>query len=182
MAAKIAIVYSSRHGHVRAIAERFLESGASVSLWDMDAELTAATAGQLSSKGRVQAVAVDVSKLAAVEAATAETTQALGGIDILVANAGITGPNFKTWEYPPEEFARVVEVDLLGVFYCCRAIVPLMRAQKYGRIVTISSVAGKEGNPNAPARPATSPPDTRCRRSMSFPSCRRTPVQMVSRA
>jgi NAD(P)-dependent dehydrogenase (short-subunit alcohol dehydrogenase family) len=99
----------------------------------------------------VQAIAVDVAKLAAVEAATVETTQALGGIDILVANAGITGPNFETWEYPPEEFARVVEVDLLGVFYCCRAIVPLMRAQKYGRIVTISSVAGKEGNPNAPA-------------------------------
>jgi NAD(P)-dependent dehydrogenase (short-subunit alcohol dehydrogenase family) len=146
-----AVVTGGAQGFGRAIAERFLESGASVSLWDMDGELTAATAGQLSSKGQVRAVAVDVSKLAAVEAATAETTQAFGGIDILVANAGITGPNFKTWEYPPEEFARVVEVDLLGVFYCCRAIVPLMRAQKYGRIVTISSVAGKEGNPNASA-------------------------------
>jgi 3-oxoacyl-[acyl-carrier protein] reductase len=94
---------------------------------------------------------VDVSKLPAVEAATAQTAQVFGGIDILVANAGITGPNFKMWEYPPEEFARVVEVDLLGVFYCCRAIVPLMRAQNYGRIVAISSVAGKEGNPNASA-------------------------------
>ncbi len=138
-------------GFGRAIAERFVESGASVSLWDMDADLTAATAAQLSAKGRVHAVAVDVSKLPAVEAATAQTAQALGGIDILVANAGITGPNLKTWEYPPEEFARVVDVDLLGVFYCCRAIVPLMRAQNYGRIVTISSVAGKEGNPNASA-------------------------------
>jgi 3-oxoacyl-[acyl-carrier protein] reductase len=146
-----AVVTGGAQGFGRAIAERFLESGACVSLWDMDADLTAVTTGQLSAKGRVQAVAVDVSKLAAVEAAAAQTAQAFGGIDILVANAGITGPNFKTWEYPAEEFARVVEVDLLGVFYCCRAIVPIMRAQKYGRIVVVSSVAGKEGNPNASA-------------------------------
>ena len=145
------MVTGAAQGFGRAIAERFLESGALVSLWDMDAELTAATAGELSSKGRVHAVAVDVSNLATVEAATAQTAQAFGGIDILVANAGITGPNSKTWEYPPEEFSRVVEVDLLGVFYCCRAIVPIMRAQNYGRIVTISSVAGKEGNPDASA-------------------------------
>ena len=146
-----AVVTGGAQGFGRAIAERFLDSGASVSLWDLDAALMTATAGELSAKGRVHAVAVDVSKLAAIEAATAETVQALGGIDILVANAGITGPNFKTWEYPPEDFVRVVEVDLLGVFYCCRAIVPIMRAQKYGRIVAISSVAGKEGNPNASA-------------------------------
>lgn len=145
------MVTGGAQGFGRAIAERFLDSGASVSLWDLDAALMTATAGELSAKGRVHAVAVDVSKLAAIEAATAETVQALGGIDILVANAGITGPNFKTWEYPPEDFVRVVEVDLLGVFYCCRAIVPIMRAQKYGRIVAISSVAGKEGNPNASA-------------------------------
>jgi 2-dehydro-3-deoxy-L-rhamnonate dehydrogenase (NAD+) len=146
-----AVVTGGAQGFGRAIAERFLDSGASVSLWDLDAALMTATAGELSAKGRVHAVAVDVSKLAAIEAATAETVQVLGGIDILVANAGITGPNFKTWEYPPEDFVRVVEVDLLGVFYCCRAIVPIMRAQKYGRIVAISSVAGKEGNPNASA-------------------------------
>ena len=145
------MVTGGAQGFGRAIAERFLDSGASVSLWDLDAALMTATAGELSAKGRVHAVAVDVSKLAAIEAATAETVQVLGGIDILVANAGITGPNFKTWEYPPEDFVRVVEVDLLGVFYCCRAIVPIMRAQKYGRIVAISSVAGKEGNPNASA-------------------------------
>jgi 3-oxoacyl-[acyl-carrier protein] reductase len=146
-----AVVTGAAQGFGRAIAERFLDSGASVSLWDLDAVLMTATAGELSAKGRVHAVAVDVSKLAAIEAATAETVHVLGGIDILVANAGITGPNFKTWEYPPEDFVRVVEVDLLGVFYCCRAIVPIMRAQKYGRIVAISSVAGKEGNPNASA-------------------------------
>jgi 3-oxoacyl-[acyl-carrier protein] reductase len=146
-----AVVTGGAQGFGRAIAERLLESGACVSLWDMDADLTAATANELSAKGRVHAVAVDVSTLAAVEAATSQTAQAFGGIDILVANAGISGPNFKTWEYPAEEFVRVVEVDLLGVFYCCRAIVPIMRAQKYGRIVTISSVAGKEGNPNASA-------------------------------
>ena len=146
-----AVVTGGAQGFGRAIAERFLDSGASVSLWDMDRDLTMETATALTAKGRVQAIAVDVSKLAAVEAATIETVDALGGIDILVANAGITGPNFKTWEYPPEEFVRVVEVDLLGVFYCCRAVVPLMRAQNYGRIVIISSVAGKEGNPNASA-------------------------------
>jgi 3-oxoacyl-[acyl-carrier protein] reductase len=76
---------------------------------------------------------------------------AFGGIDILVANAGIAGPNHKTWEYPPEDWKRVIEVDLLSVYYCCRAVIPHMLEQKYGRIVTISSVAGKEGNANASA-------------------------------
>jgi 3-oxoacyl-[acyl-carrier protein] reductase len=94
---------------------------------------------------------VDVSKREAVDLAAKATADALGGIHILMANAGITGPNFTTWEYPPHEWVRVIEVDLLSVFYCCRAIVPVMLAQNYGRIVAISSVAGKEGNPNASA-------------------------------
>ena len=95
--------------------------------------------------------AVDVSDLAQVEAAAAATAAAFGGIDILVANAGIAGPNHKTWEYPVDEWRRVIEIDLMGVFYCCRAVIPHMLEQRYGRIVTISSVAGKEGNPNASA-------------------------------
>lgn len=146
-----AVVTGGAQGFGRAIAERFLESGARVALWDIDAERTATTAHELSAKGTVRVTSVDVAQMASVDAATAETVKAFGGIDILVANAGITGPNFKTWEYPPDEWARVLDVDLMSVFYCCRAIVPVMLAQKYGRIVTISSVAGKEGNANASA-------------------------------
>jgi 2-dehydro-3-deoxy-L-rhamnonate dehydrogenase (NAD+) len=146
-----AVITGGAQGFGRAIAERFIESGARVSLWDVNPELSARTALELSANGSVHTAAVDVSRIDQVDEAAASTARALGGIDILVANAGITGPNFKTWEYPPDEWARVIEVDLLSVFYCCRAIVPLMLPQKYGRIVTISSVAGKEGNPNASA-------------------------------
>jgi NAD(P)-dependent dehydrogenase (short-subunit alcohol dehydrogenase family) len=113
--------------------------------------VTDCTARQLAAQGTVHTETVDVSEIAQVEAATARTADVFGGIDILVANAGIAGPNFKTWEYPPDDWKRVIEIDLLSVYYCCRAIVPLMLAQRYGRIVTISSVAGKEGNANASA-------------------------------
>ena len=103
----------------------------------------------------IHTAVVDVSNDAQVDAATAATIAALGGIDILVANAGIAGPNHKTWEYPVEDWRRVIDINLLGVFYCCRAVVPAMLQQKYGRIVNISSVAGKEGNPNASAYSAS---------------------------
>ena len=146
-----AVVTGAAQGFGRAIAERFLDSGARVALWDVDAGVAASTARELASRGPVHTATVDVSKLAEVEAATASTVSAFGGIDILVANAGIAGPNFTTWEYPPDEWARVIDVDLMSVYYCCRAIVPVMLAQKYGRIITISSVAGKEGNANASA-------------------------------
>jgi 3-oxoacyl-[acyl-carrier protein] reductase len=89
--------------------------------------------------------------VAEVSAAAAATVARFGGIDILVANAGITGPNAPTWEYPPDAWRRVLEIDLTGVFLCCRAVVPVMRAAGYGRIVNIASIAGKEGNPNASA-------------------------------
>jgi 2-dehydro-3-deoxy-L-rhamnonate dehydrogenase (NAD+) len=146
-----AVVTGAAQGIGRAITERFLASGAQVSLWDLDGDSLAATARDLASSGPVHTRSVDVSLMADVAAATAATVDALGGIDILVANAGIAGPNFPTWEYPPDEWKRVVEVDLLSVFYCCRAVVPVMRARGYGRIVTIASVAGKEGNANASA-------------------------------
>ncbi len=151
LAGRSAVVTGGAQGFGRAIAERFLESGARVALWDVDADLAAATARELAPLGTVRVTSVDVAKMASVDAATAETAKAFGGIDILVANAGITGPNHKTWEYPPDEWARVVDVDLMSVFYCCRAIIPVMLAQKYGRIVTIASVAGKEGNADASA-------------------------------
>ena len=146
-----AVVTGAAQGFGRAITERFLDSGASVALWDMDADESAKAARELESRGRVLTQAVDVSDLAQVEAAAAATAAAFGGIDILVANAGIAGPNHKAWEYPVDEWRRVIEIDLMGVFYCCRAVIPHMLEQRYGRIVTISSVAGKEGNPNASA-------------------------------
>jgi NAD(P)-dependent dehydrogenase (short-subunit alcohol dehydrogenase family) len=146
-----AVVTGAAEGFGRAITERFLASGAKVSLWDRDAERLAATAGELAGRGTLHTATMDVSRPAEVDAATAATLAAFSGIDILVANAGIAGPNQTTWEYPVEEWRRVIDVDLLGVYYCCRAVVPIMIEQRYGRIVTIASVAGKEGNPNASA-------------------------------
>lgn len=146
-----AVVTGAAQGFGRAIAERFLASGARVALWDVDQDETGRTLEDLAGRGEVFAHTTDVSSISQVEAATAATVAAFGGIDILVANAGIAGPNHKTWEYPPEDWKRVIEVDLLSVYYCCRAVIPHMLEQKYGRIVTISSVAGKEGNPNASA-------------------------------
>lgn len=146
-----AVVTGAAQGFGRAIAERFLASGARVALWDIDPDETAKTVRELSGRGEVFTQTIDVSCISQVQAATAATAAAFGGIDILVANAGIAGPNHKTWEYPPEDWKRVIEVDLLSVYYCCRAVIPHMLEQKYGRIVTISSVAGKEGNANASA-------------------------------
>ena len=100
-------------------------------------------------------MACDVTRLTEIEAARDTTVKALGRIDILVNNAGIAGPNAKTWEYKPEDWSRVMSVNLDSQFYCCRTIVPLMIAQKYGRIVNVASIAGKEGNPNAPAYSAS---------------------------
>src|SRR5215204_4871169 len=87
---------------------------------------------------RVRSGGVDVSDMAQVDAAAKETAAALGGIDILVANAGIAGPNHKAWEYPVEEWRRVIDIDLMGVFYCCRAVIPFMLQGRYGRIYTLS--------------------------------------------
>jgi 2-dehydro-3-deoxy-L-rhamnonate dehydrogenase (NAD+) len=146
-----AVVTGAAQGFGRAIAERLLASGASVALWDQDEEQTTKTAGELKGLGTVFTQTVDVSDISQVDAAAAATAKAFAGIDILVANAGIAGPNHKTWEYPPDDWRRVLEIDLLSVFYCCRAVIPIMLQGKYGRIVTISSVAGKEGNANASA-------------------------------
>ena len=146
-----AVVTGGAEGFGRAIAERFLRSGASVSLWDVNRELVARTASELAPLGPVHYAIADISDHAQVELAAAETVAEYSGIDILIANAGLTGPNAPVWEYPIDDWRRVVEVNLLGTFYCCRTVVPLMRRQNYGRIVLISSVAGKDGNPNASA-------------------------------
>jgi 2-dehydro-3-deoxy-L-rhamnonate dehydrogenase (NAD+) len=150
-----AVVTGGGQGIGRAIAERFLASGAAVSLWDRDQQLLEAVVEELSAQGRVRHIAVDVSDPAGVEAATRATIDALGGIDILVANAGIAGPNHLVWEYPIEAWQQVLDVNLTGVFLCCRSVVPHMMRQKYGRIVNVASIAGKEGNPTASAYSAS---------------------------
>ena len=130
-----------------AAAKRFHSSGANVSLWDMDENRLNEVKDNFSSKIDIQVV--DVTKWDSVNAAAENSFKSIGGADILVNSAGIAGPNFKTWEYPIEEWMKVVDIDLNGTFLCCRALVPFMRENKYGRIVNIASIAGKEGNPNA---------------------------------
>jgi 3-oxoacyl-[acyl-carrier protein] reductase len=148
---RVAVVTGAATGFGRAITERFLASGATVSMWDVDADLLAETATALASLGPTHTVVVDVSQLDQVDAAAAATIDACSKIDILVANAGIAGPNHTLWEYPVDEWRRVIDIDLLGVYYSCRAVTPHMIARRYGRIVNIASVAGKEGNPKASA-------------------------------
>lgn len=130
-----------------AAAKRFHSSGANVSLWDMDEGRLNEVKDNFS--GKIDIQVVDVTKWDSVNAAAENSFKNIGGADILVNSAGIAGPNFKTWEYPIEEWMKVVDIDLNGTFLCCRALVPFMRENKYGRIVNIASIAGKEGNPNA---------------------------------
>lgn len=146
-----AVVTGGARGFGLAIAQRFLRQGAKVCLWDIDAEELEAAANSLNSGDRVTHVEVDISDAAAVENAAAKTFKSFDDVQILVNNAGITGPNAKTWEYPPDQFRRVIEVDLFSVFLCCKAFIPGMILGKYGRIINVASVAGKEGNPNASA-------------------------------
>ncbi len=146
-----AVVTGGAQGIGFSIAQRFLSSGASVTLWDRDKEILVTSVEQLKGHGTVDGVTVDVSDAENVRGAAASTAEKFGKIDILVANAGISGPTAKTWEYPVEVWRQILEVDLTGVFLCCRAVIPFMLQQKYGRIVNVSSIAGKEGNPNASA-------------------------------
>jgi NAD(P)-dependent dehydrogenase (short-subunit alcohol dehydrogenase family) len=155
LGARFAVVTGGAQGIGRAIAERFLGSGASVAIWDSDIELAKKAAAELSKAGRVETIAADVTDYASVERARDETLKRFGRVDILVCNAGITGPNMKTWDYPLDAWKQAMAVNLDGPFHCCRAIVPGMIAQNYGRIVNIASIAGKEGNPNAPAYSAS---------------------------
>ena len=148
---KSAVVTGGAQGIGLAIAERFLVSGASVCLWDRDEKMVNKTASSLSSKGMVETAVMDVTDLESVKKAVSQTIDAFGSINILVCNAGIGGPNMKVWEYPPEEWQQVIDIDLTGVFNCLHAVTPIMIEQNYGRIVNVASVAGKDGNPNAAA-------------------------------
>ena len=151
-----AVVTGAAKGIGRAIAARLLTAGAAVCLWDRIPEALTSTAHDLVALGTgVEPVTVDITDPAAVSAAVQTTRERLGGIDILVNNAGIAGPNHPLWEYPLEAWREVVEVNLLGTFYCCRAVVPVMLEGGYGRIINIASIAGKEGNPQASAYSAS---------------------------
>lgn len=144
---RCAVVTGGAQGFGRAITERFVASGAKVAIWDHDQALAEKTAKQLGLA--VTAFKVDVSDLPAVEKARDATLAALGRIDILVNNAGIAGINKTVWETDLDEWRKVMRINLDGPFICCKAIVPSMIKQNYGRIVNIASIAGKEGNPNA---------------------------------
>ena len=146
-----AIVTGGAQGIGKAVAERLLQSGASVSIWDRDADLMATMAADLGSEATVHTHAVEVTDPDAVAAGIAASSRAMGGVDIMINNAGIAGPTMPSWDYPVREWQKVIDVDLNGVYYCCRYVLPLMRDQGYGRIVNVASIAGKEGNPNASA-------------------------------
>jgi 2-dehydro-3-deoxy-L-rhamnonate dehydrogenase (NAD+) len=144
---RCAVVTGGAQGFGRAIAERFVVSGAKVAIWDHDLPLAEKTAKEIGDNAR--AFKVDVSDLAAVEQTRDATMKAFGKIDILVNNAGITGANKTVWEMDLDDWRRVMRINLDGPFICCKAVVPAMIANKYGRIVNIASIAGKEGNANA---------------------------------
>ena len=147
---RTAIITGAGQGIGLKVAETMLDNGASVSIWDRDQALLDGLA-KTRDPDRVQLLNVDIGDLAAVEAATAAVLERFEKIDILINNAAIVGPNANTWEYPPQAFMEVVHIGLVGTFFVARSVVPHMIARNYGRIVNVASVAGKEGNPGAPA-------------------------------
>ena len=147
---RVAIITGGGQGIGLAVAERMLLSGAKLSIWDRDEKLLKELSARTDA-ARVQVLSVDIGDLKSVESATKSVIAKFGQIDILVNNAAIVGPNATTWEYPPEAFADVVHIGLVGTFFVSRTVIPHMIARNYGRIVNLSSVAGKEGNPGAPA-------------------------------
>ena len=152
-AGRTAVVTGGASGLGKAAAARIVAEGGRVVLWDLNAQALTAAAAEV---GAAHVIALDVADPDAVAAAAEASAQALDGrIDILVASAGITGATVPVQDFPVDSWKRVVDINLNGVFYCCRAVVPFMLANGYGRIVNVASVAGKEGNPNASAYSAS---------------------------
>lgn len=151
-AGRTAIVTGGASGLGKAVAKRIVAEGGTVALWDLNADALEAAKAEV---GAADVQALDVSDAAAVEAAAQASAAALGKVDILVCSAGITGATVPVHEFPLDSWHRVFEINVHGLFYCNRAIVPLMLTNGYGRIVNVASVAGKEGNPNASAYSAS---------------------------
>ncbi|MEL6476412.1 MAG: SDR family NAD(P)-dependent oxidoreductase [Pseudomonadota bacterium] len=143
-----AIVTGGAQGIGRAVAERFIASGAFVTIWDVDRALSEQTVASLGEEN-CSHISVDLTDWDAVRSAAARSEAEMGRVDILINNAGIAGANATVADTDPAEWRRVIDLDLNGVFYCAKAVVPMMVAQGYGRIVNTASIAGKEGNPNA---------------------------------
>ena len=150
---RTAIVTGGAQGIGRAVAERFAASGATVAIWDLDGELAGKAAAEIGSGATGHAI--DVTDAVAVKAATDALEGKTGSVDILVTSAGIAGANLKTWEYPLDEWARVMRLNVDGTLHCCQAVIPGMIKRNYGRLVLVASIAGKEGNPNASAYSAS---------------------------
>ena len=149
---KTAVVTGGAQGIGFAVAERLTQSGARVALWDRDEALAQKASTALAGSIVVQ---VEQSDAASVQAAADSTLKAFGRIDVLVNNAGIAGPNMPLADYPLDAWHDIININLNGVYYCCKYVVPAMKAQGYGRIVNVASIAGKEGNPNASAYSAS---------------------------
>lgn len=149
---RCAIVTGGASGLGKQVAARIVAEGGKVALWDLNADALDATKDEI---GATHVQALDVSDEAAVAAAAKDSAAALGKIDILVCSAGITGATATVWDYPVDSWSRVIDINLNGLFYCNRAVVPFMLDNGYGRIVNLASVAGKEGNPNASAYSAS---------------------------
>ena len=148
---RTAVVTGGSRGIGLAIVQRLSSSGANVIIWDIDPIITESGKSTVQSSSQLESATVDITNPTSIDAAVQKAVRRFGNIDILINNAGISGPNLKTWEYPIEDWHQVLAVDLTGVFFCCRAVVPVMLESKYGRIVNVASIAGKEGTPNAPA-------------------------------
>ena len=147
---RVAIITGGAQGFGLAISKRIIQSGGKVVIWDIDEIAIKSALDEVNSKN-LSFKKIDVTNFAEIEKALLETEKELGKIDIFVNNAGITGMNAKVWDYPLDEWKKVIELDLNSIFYCCKAVVPHMIKNNYGRIVNIASIAGKEGNPNASA-------------------------------
>ncbi len=150
---RAAVVTGGAAGIGLAVAKRLIASGGKVSLWDRDPAALKSAQSALGNAPDVRVV--DVADAASVATAATATAHAMGRIDALVCSAGVAGLNATTWQYPLEEWHKVIGINLDGVFYCNRAVIPFMLERDYGRIVNIASIAGKEGNPNASAYSAT---------------------------
>ena len=147
---RTAIITGGAQGFGFAISKRLIQSGAKVIIWDIDEATAKKAEKEINSKNFSYQI-VDVTDFDKIEKAIKDLEKDFGKIDIFVNNAGMTGMNAKVWEYPIAEWKKVIELDLNSAFYCCKAIVPHMIKNNYGRIVNIASIAGKEGNPNASA-------------------------------